>query len=98
MVGSDEAFHDVHAALGKMVALLLSLLRMLEDGDATFSPQPPNQRDWKARCHTSRWSFDCPSSPTKPPHASQSVDFPGTAIVTVSPYFIPAPVKVGLLP
>ena len=37
-----EPLHNVHAALSKMVALLLSLLRMLEDGDATFSPQPPN--------------------------------------------------------
>ena len=39
--GSDEALHNVYAALGKMVALLLPLLRMLEDGNATFS-QPPN--------------------------------------------------------
>ena len=40
--GSDEALHDVGAALSKMVALLLALLKMLEDGDDTFSPQPPN--------------------------------------------------------
>ena len=40
--GSDEAVHDVHAALSKMVALLLALLRILEDGDATLSPQTPN--------------------------------------------------------
>ena len=30
--GSDEALHGVHAALSKMVTLLLPLLRMLEDG------------------------------------------------------------------
>ena len=40
--GSDEALHDVHAALSKMVALLLGLLRMLADGDAIFSSQPTN--------------------------------------------------------
>ena len=40
--GSDEALHNVHAALSKMVALLLSLLRMLEDGDAIFSSRPPD--------------------------------------------------------
>ena len=40
--GSGEALHNVHAAFSKMVTLLLSLLRMLEDGDAAFSPQPPN--------------------------------------------------------
>ena len=39
---SEKALHDVHAALSKMVALLLLLLRMLEDGDAIFSSQPPN--------------------------------------------------------
>ena len=40
--GSDEALHNVQAALSMMVALLLSFLRVLDDGDATFSPQPPN--------------------------------------------------------
>ena len=55
--GSDEALHDVHAALSKMVALLLSLLWMLEDSDATFSSSaseaPGQEREWLARCHTS---------------------------------------------
>ena len=37
--GSDEA---LHAALSKMVALILPLLGMLEDSDATFSSQSPN--------------------------------------------------------
>ena len=39
--GSDEALHDVHAALSKMVALFF-VFRMLEDDDATLSPQPPS--------------------------------------------------------
>ena len=37
--GSDTMFN---AALSKVVALLLLLLRMLEDSDAIFSPQTPN--------------------------------------------------------
>ena len=48
--GSDEAVHDVHAALDEVVALLLLLFRMLQERDTVFCPLPPNLLNLQEDC------------------------------------------------
>ena len=93
--GSDEALHNVHAALSKMVALLLPLLRMLEDGDAAFSPQPPKLLGKSEN----GWLVVTLQAKLRNQSATRfALPFPGTAIARVSPYFASARMGIGLLP